>query len=63
MPWTPATRAMPQTPGTSSTPPTFAGIEDAAHHIAGAAHRTPVATSHTLHTRSGAGLFFKCEKL
>jgi threonine dehydratase len=43
--------------------PTFADIESAARQIAGAAHKTPVATSRTINTRTGADLFFKCENL
>ena len=43
------------------TPPTFADVESAAAQIAGAAHRTPVATSRTINARTGADLFFKCE--
>ena len=43
--------------------PTFADIESAARQIAGAAHKTPVATSRTINTRTGAELFFKCENL
>ena len=45
------------------TPPTFADIESAAKQIAGAAHKTPVATSRTINARTGAELFFKCENL
>ena len=45
------------------TIPTFADIESAAAQIAGAAHKTPVATSHTIDARTGARLFFKCENL
>ena len=45
------------------TLPTFADIESAAKQIAGAAHKTPVATSRTIDTRTGAELFFKCENL
>jgi threo-3-hydroxy-L-aspartate ammonia-lyase len=43
--------------------PTFADIESAATQIAGVAHRTPVATSRTLDSRTRAHLFFKCENL
>jgi threonine dehydratase len=43
--------------------PTFADIERAARHIAGAAHRTPVVTSRSVNERTGAQLFFKCENL
>ena len=43
--------------------PTFADVESAAQQIAGAAHQTPVATSRTIDTRTGATLFFKCENL
>ena len=45
------------------TLPTFADVESAAKQIAGAAHKTPVATSRTINTRTGAELFFKCENL
>jgi threonine dehydratase len=45
------------------TLPTFADVESAAHQIAGAAHKTPVATSRTVNARTGAELFFKCENL
>ncbi len=45
------------------TLPTFADIESAAGQIAGAAHKTPVATSRTVNRRTGAELFFKCENL
>jgi len=43
--------------------PTFADVESAAGQIAGAAHRTPVATSRLVDDRAGAQLFFKCENL
>jgi threonine dehydratase len=45
------------------TLPTFADIESAAKQIAGAAHKTPVATSRTVNARTSAELFFKCENL
>ncbi len=45
------------------TLPTFADIESAARQIAGAAHRTPVATSRSVNARTGAEVFFKCENL
>ena len=45
------------------TLPTFSDVESAARQIAGVAHRTPVATSHSVDTRTGAHLFFKCENL
>jgi threo-3-hydroxy-L-aspartate ammonia-lyase len=45
------------------TLPTFADVESAARHIAGAAHKTPVASSRTINARTGAELFFKCENL
>src|SRR5216117_105902 len=45
------------------TLPIFADVESAARQIAGAAHRTPVATSRTVKARTGAQLFFKCENL
>ena len=41
--------------------PTYADIETAATRIAGLAHRTPVLTSRTADTRTGATLFFKAE--
>ena len=43
--------------------PTYADIVNAARHIAGIAHRTPVVTSHTINARTGAEVFFKCENL
>jgi threo-3-hydroxy-L-aspartate ammonia-lyase len=43
--------------------PTFADVESAAHQIAGAAHKTPVVTSHSVDARAGARVFFKCENL
>jgi threonine dehydratase len=43
------------------TLPTFADVESAARQIAGAAHRTPVVTSRTVNTQTGAQVFFKCE--
>ena len=43
--------------------PTFADVERAARRIAGAAHRTPVISSTTVDTRTGAHVFFKCENL
>ena len=43
--------------------PTYADILSAAQHIAGVAHHTPVATSHTINARTGAEVFFKCENL
>src|SRR5216110_772235 len=48
---------------TSVTLPTFSDVESAARQIAGAAHRTPVATSRSVDTRTGAHVFFKCENL
>src|SRR5689334_15171899 len=45
------------------TRPTPADVESAARQIAGAAHRTPVATSRLIDERAGAQLFFKCENL
>jgi threonine dehydratase len=45
------------------TLPTYADVERAAAQIAGAAHRTPVATSRTVNDRTGAEVFFKCENL
>jgi len=52
--------------GSSSStvaPPTYADVADAARQIAGAAHRTPVATSRSVNARTGAEVFFKCENL
>ncbi len=43
------------------TLPTFVDVESAARQIAGIAHRTPVVTSRTVNTRTGAEVFFKCE--
>src|SRR5262245_3554063 len=48
---------------TFTTLPTFEDVERAARQIAGAAHRTPVATSRTVNRRTGADVFFKCENL
>src|ERR1700681_3549069 len=50
-------------PDIHMTQPTFADVESAAHQIAGAAHRTPVATSRSVNARTGAEMFFKCENL
>jgi threonine dehydratase len=41
--------------------PTYDDVEQAAGRIRGIAHRTPVATSHTIDERVGASVFFKCE--
>ena len=43
--------------------PTYADVVSAARHIAGVAHHTPIATSHTINARTGAEVFFKCENL
>src|SRR6266446_3625303 len=43
--------------------PAFADVERAARQIAGAAHWTPVETSKTVDSTSGAHMFFKCEQL
>ncbi len=48
---------------TTTTLPTFADVESAATQIAGVAHKTPVATSHSVDARTGATVFFKCENL
>jgi threo-3-hydroxy-L-aspartate ammonia-lyase len=48
---------------TRAPDPTYADIEAAARRIAGAALRTPVATSRTVNRRVGAQVFFKCENL
>ena len=45
------------------TLPTYDDVESAAKQIAGIAHRTPVVSSRTINTRTGAQLFFKCENL
>ncbi len=45
------------------TLPTYADVIDAARQIAGVAHKTPVATSHTIDAETGATFFFKCENL
>ena len=42
-------------------PVSYADVEAAAARIAGHAHRTPVLTSRTVNTRTGAEVFFKCE--
>src|SRR4051794_3549416 len=42
---------------------TFADVQSAAAQLAGAAHRTPVITSHTLDERVGANVYLKCENL
>lgn len=39
----------------------YSDVEQAAARLEGAAHRTPVLTSTTADTRTGAKLFFKCE--
>ena len=41
----------------------YADIESAAAQIAAVAHKTPVATSHTIDAETGATFFFKCENL
>ncbi|HUK33292.1 MAG TPA: threo-3-hydroxy-L-aspartate ammonia-lyase [Vicinamibacterales bacterium] len=43
--------------------PTYADIEAAAARLHGVAHRTPVVTSRSVDTRTGATVFFKCENL
>src|SRR5437868_10173789 len=45
------------------TLPTYADVDDAARQIAGVAHRTPVVSSRTVDSRTGAQVFFKCENL
>jgi len=37
----------------------YADVESAAAQIAGVAHKTPVATSHTIDAETGATIFFK----
>jgi len=44
-------------------PVSYADIAAAAERLAGQAHRTPVMTSRTVNTRTGAEVFFKCENL
>ncbi len=44
-------------------PVRYQDIEDAALRIAGQAHRTPVLTSASVDSRTGARVFFKCENL
>src|SRR5689334_10738411 len=43
--------------------PTYADVARAAERLSGVAHRTPVLTSQTLDTVTGAAVFFKCENL
>jgi threonine dehydratase len=43
--------------------PTYDDVERAARQIAGAVHRTPVVTSRSVDSRTGAQVFFKCENL
>src|SRR5947208_2821922 len=43
--------------------PTYADVEDAAKQISGVAHVTPVVTSRSVDSRTGARVFFKCENL
>ena len=45
------------------TLPNYDDVESAAKQISGIAHRTPVVSSRTVNTRTGAQLFFKCENL
>jgi threo-3-hydroxy-L-aspartate ammonia-lyase len=42
---------------------TYADVAAAARVLAGKAHRTPVLTSRTIDSRTGARVFFKCENL
>jgi len=44
-------------------PISWRDVDIAAAHLAGVAHRTPVATSRTADQRTGAQVFFKCENL
>ncbi|MGC4082798.1 MAG: threo-3-hydroxy-L-aspartate ammonia-lyase [Vicinamibacterales bacterium] len=53
----------PVTPDAVPSLPTFDDVERAARCIEGIAHRTPVVTSRTVDTRTGARVFFKCETL
>ncbi len=48
---------------TSTLLVTAADVRDAAAHIAGVAHRTPVVRSRTLEKLAGAEVFLKCENL
>ena len=41
--------------------PTYADVADAAHRLAGHAHRAPVLRSATADALTGAQVFFKCE--
>ena len=50
-------------PEAASQLPTFADVSSAAVQILGIAHRTPVATSRTVDSRTGGTVFFKCEQL
>lgn len=43
--------------------PTYEDVLQAAHHLSGVAHKTPVLESSTLNKQLGAQLFFKCENL
>ena len=43
--------------------PVYADVEAAARTLDGVAHRTPVLTSRTIDSRTGARVFFKCENL
>src|ERR1051326_1791095 len=47
----------------TTTLPTYADIDDAAARLEGVAHRTPVVTSRSVDSRTGATVFFKCENL
>ena len=53
----------PQIETPSYQPPSWEAIRAAHARIAPRIHRTPVMTSHTLDTMTGARLFFKCENL
>jgi len=46
-----------------SLPVSYADVEAARARLHGVAHRTPVMTSRTANTATGAQLFFKCENL
>lgn len=45
------------------TPPTYEDVLAAARRLDGHAHRTPVMTSRTMNSETGAQIFFKCENL
>ena len=58
MPMNPTTDASPDR---TTLPVDYADIADAARHLDGVVHRTPVMTSRTINDRVNAEVFFKCE--